>query len=464
VPQALPCTKPGSPELAKRICNSANEANGGAVGASLFFDQGFTGLSVQTYKSNYGTVAEDEVTIGMKSERAAIEGEWRPKSAWLQSVEWQTSQTRYQHTEFEGSQVGTVFANKGHDSRIQLKHKPWTSGVGTWEGVWGLQTEQGQFSADGAEAFAPFSNTRTQALFAIEEFSVGKASFNVGVRREQVSVQSLGNPDPSVERFELGTRKFSPQSYALSSAWQWLPQWRLSANVSRTERAPKDYELFANGPHIATAAWERGQSGLGLEKANSMDVSAQWQQGAHQFKLTAFQSRFANYIGLLGTTEVEEDLPVQVYQGVRAKFSGFEAAGQWRLMQSAGTLDLTWRADAVRAQNLDTDEALPRIAPLRLGASLVHATGPWSSHVGFDWHAAQNRVPEGNLVTPTFTLWHAHVGYKQKVTGAALNWFARINNLSNQWAYSATSILTSTAPGKAPLPGRSLKLGVVASF
>ena len=464
VPQALPCTKPGSPVLAKRICNSANQANGGAVGASLFYDQGFTGLSLQTYKSHYGTVAEDEVTIGMKSERAALEGEWRPTSALFKSVEWQASQTRYQHTEFEGSEAGTLFANKGHDGRIQIKHKPWASGAGNWEGVWGWQTEQGRFSADGAEAFAPFSLTRTHALFAIEEYSVGQASFNVGVRREQVSVQSLGNPDPSVVRFEMGTRKFSPQSYALSSAWQWRPQWRLSANLSRTERAPKDYELFANGPHIATAAWERGQSGLGLEKANSMDVSAQWQQGAHQFKLTAFQSRFANYIGLLGTSEVEEDLPVQVYQGVRAKFSGFEAAGQWRLMQSAGTLDVAWRADAVRAQNLNTDEALPRIAPLRLGASLVHAAGPWSSHLGFDWHAAQNRVPEGSLVTPAFTLWHAHVGYKQKVSGAALNWFARINNLSNQWAYSATSILTSTAPGKAPLPGRSLKLGVVASF
>jgi iron complex outermembrane receptor protein len=43
--------------LAKRICNSANQANGGAVGASLFYDQGFTGLSLQTYKSHYGTVA-----------------------------------------------------------------------------------------------------------------------------------------------------------------------------------------------------------------------------------------------------------------------------------------------------------------------------------------------------------------------------------------------------------------------
>jgi iron complex outermembrane receptor protein len=238
----------------------------------------------------------------------------------------------------------------------------------------------------------------------------------------------------------------------------------LSANLSRTERAPKDYELFANGPHIATAAWERGQSGLGLEKANSMDLTAKWQQGAHDIKLTAFQSHFGNFIGLLGSLEVEEALPVQVYQGVRAKFSGFEASGQWRLMQSKGSLDLTWRADSVRALNLNTNEDLPRIAPLRFGASLVHASGPWSAHLGFDWHAAQNRVPQGSSTTPAFALWHGHVGYRQKVSGSVLNWFARVDNFSNQWAYSATSILTSTAPGKAPLPGRSVKLGVLAAF
>ena len=190
-------------------------------------------------------------------------------------------------------------------------------------------------------------------------------------------------------------------------------------------------------------------------------------------KLTAFQSRFSNFIGLLATGEEKEvdgeTFPVLMYSGVRAKFSGFEASGQWRLMQSAGTLDLTWRADAVRAQNLSTGEALPRISPLRFGSSLVHASGPWNSHLGFDWHAVQNRVPEprGDAIkgaTSAFTLWHAHVGYKQKVSGGVLNWFTRIDNLSNQWAYSATSILTTTAAGKAPLPGRSVKLGVLAAF
>ena len=180
--------------------------------------------------------------------------------------------------------------------------------------------------------------------------------------------------------------------------------------------------------------------------------------------MTAFQSQFSNFIGLLGSSEIEEDLPVQVYQGVRAQFSGVEASAQTRLLQTAGTLDLVLKADAVRASNLTSGEPLPRISPVRLGASLLHASGPWTARFGFDWHAAQDRVPAGSVATESYTLWHGFVSYKQKLSGTTLNWFGKLDNLSNQWAYSATSILTSTAPGKSPLPGRSLKLGVMATF
>ncbi len=464
VPQNLPCSKPGSPALASRICNSASAATGGALGAILFLDRGYVGMSVNSYQSNYGTVAEDEVTIRMRSKRASLEGEWRPDNSLVQSLNFQASQTDYKHTEFEGEHAGTLFANNGQDVRLQLRHQPWRTGSGVWGGVWGWQLEQGQFSAEGVEAFAPFSNTRTMALFMIEEYAVGQTRFNAGVRRENVSVESLGNPDPTVVRFELGRRKLTPQSFASSASWQVLPQWRLSANASRVERAPKDYELFANGPHVATAAWERGNSNLGLEKANSMDVSADWLKGPNQFKLTAFQSKFSNFIGLLGTAEIEANLPVQMYKGVGATFSGLEASSQWRLLQAASTLDLAVKADAVRAHNLSTNEPLPRIAPLRFGLDLIHATGPWRARLGFDWHAAQDRVPTGSVATEAYTLLHGFVSYKQTLTGTSLNWFGKVDNLSNQWAYSATSILTSTAPGKSPLPGRSLKLGVVASF
>lgn len=43
VPVSLACSKPGSPAVANKICNSASETKSGAVGASAFFDQGYIG-------------------------------------------------------------------------------------------------------------------------------------------------------------------------------------------------------------------------------------------------------------------------------------------------------------------------------------------------------------------------------------------------------------------------------------
>jgi iron complex outermembrane receptor protein len=51
-----------------------------------------------------------------------------------------------------------------------------------------------------------------------------------------------------------------------------------------------------------------------------------------------------------------------------------------------------------------------------------------------------------------------------KAGPASLLWFARLDNMGDALAYSATSMLTQTAPGKAPLPGRSMKVGLQASF
>jgi iron complex outermembrane receptor protein len=80
------------------------------------------GASFSSYQSDYGTVAEDEVTIGMKSTRLAIEGELRNLSGFITGVKGQLSQTDYKHTEFEGDEAGTVFKNKGTDFRLTAKH------------------------------------------------------------------------------------------------------------------------------------------------------------------------------------------------------------------------------------------------------------------------------------------------------------------------------------------------------
>jgi iron complex outermembrane receptor protein len=52
-----------------------------------------------------------------------------------------------------------------------------------------------------------------------------------------------------------------------------------------------------------------------------------------------------------------------------------------------------------------------------------------------------------------------------KTGPASLLLYARLDNITNRLAYSSTSVLTTTAfPNAPPLPGRSLKLGLQASF
>ncbi len=473
-PISLACTNPSSPANAKKICNSAADAKSGAVGGTLFFDRGYFGLSTSSFTTNYGTVAEDEVTIDMISRRTALEGEVKLGGI-LQSIKAQLSHTRYTHTEFEGAATGTVFNNSGNDLRLEAKHAKW----GNIEGVVGIQHDGNRFSADGAEAFAPYSRSRSQALFAYEEAKFDWGKLSLGGRLESVKVESFGNP--LVARFAPGSRSFKPASYAAGALVNLSPAWQFTSNLAATQRAPKDYELFADGPHIATAAYEVGNIALSREKSTSIDVGAKWKSGAHHAQINLFTNRFKNYIFLNSTGNTrgadaeinpidadadgvadgsgEDIFPEFAYQQVPARFAGFELSGNWRLMDAASKLDLIWRSDSTRATNGLTGAALPRISPLRLGATLAYTQGPWSARAGLDRYAAAR---DGS--TSGYTLVSAALTYRMKAKDADLLWFARLENAGDKLAYSATSILSTSAPGKAPLPGRSLKVGLQAQF
>jgi iron complex outermembrane receptor protein len=444
--------------MARKICNSASDSNGGALGGSVFFDQGYLGASVSQFNSNYGTVAEDTVTIRMKSERYAIAGELRGLSGPFQSVKLHLGQNTYAHTEFEGPDPGTVFKSSGNDLRLEARHVSW----GGLDGILGLQTDTTDFSAAGEEAFAPFSRTRQTALFSYEEVAFGWGRLSAGLRLEDVNVESFGNPE--IDRFAIGTRSFKPVSSALGALWNVAPGWALTSNLAYSERAPKDYELFANGPHLATDTYEVGDTTLALERSTNLDMGLQWKSGANRFAVSAFVNQFSNYISQVATGAQQDDVDVYAFTQVKARFTGLEASGNLRLLEGKQTLDLELHGDLVRASNSDNGEALPRIAPVRVGATLLWTQGHWNTRVGFNRSAAQTAVPPGQLATEAYTLWTAAASYTTKSGPTQLLWFARLDNATDALAYSASSVLTQTVPGKAPLPGRNVKLGLQISF
>ncbi len=490
VPVVLPCTQANITTNEKRICNSASDIKGEALGGTVFFDKGYLGASTSTYRNTYGTVAEDEVTINMRSKQHTIEGEVKGLTGVFQSVKGQFNASDYAHTELDAGVPATTFKNKGTHFRLESRHTK----LGLLDGVIGLQTENTRFSADGAEAFAPHSKTRHTALFAYEELSLPWGRISFGSRLESASIDSLGNTD--IPRFFVGERKFTPKNYAIGTLVNLTPRWQATSNISWNQRAPKDYELYANGPHIATGAYEVGNPLFGIEKSINLEAGLQWKKGANQFNFNAFTNRFNNYIALestginrdsdgnggdfIGVSDcgdgnsvqsncLAEILPEFSYKPVKARFTGLEIGGTVRLLGVNTTaktsgLDLELRGDLVHAKNLTTGTYLSRITPARMGASLVWTQGAWTSRVGFDRTAQQNRVPAQQNTTAGYTLWNAAVTYRMKTSRSNVVWFAKLENIGDKLAYSPTSILTQTALGKAPMPGRGIKLGVQIYF
>jgi iron complex outermembrane receptor protein len=461
----------GGTERRDRVVNSASHAKGGAAGGSMVWGHGYLGASVDTYRNDYGVVAEEDVTLQMKRDKLALAGEARNLGGPFKLVRGQLQHTDYRHAEVEGTgEIGTTFKNKGTDGRLEAEHVSLALAGGTLRGVLGAQLESMRFSALGEEAFVPTTRTGQAALFAFEELALERLSLTAGARVERARVTSDGDaPEATEPRFGAPqTRRFTTGSMALGAAWKLSPQWQLLGNVARTERAPTYYELFANGVHVATAAYERGDAALGKERGTNVDVALQWKEGAHHAKLSAWASRFANYVALLRTGEPDfvndegEAFPVYAFVGVPARLHGLEAEGQWRLIDTAHQLDVDGRFDLVRAENRNTGEPLPRIAPARLTLGATYTLAGWSARAEVQRVARQTRVAADDVPTDGYTLVNLSASYRLRWAAADALLFARIDNAGNTLAYNASTI-GSVRP-LAPLPGRRLMAGLRVAF
>jgi iron complex outermembrane receptor protein len=378
----------GSTERRTRVANSASRASGGAVGGSLVWDRGYLGASVDTYRNDYGIVAEDDITIEMRREKLALAGEVRMPDAFITTLRGQAASTDYQHQEIEGDgSVGTTFKTRGSDARVEAVHKALSIGAGRLEGTIGGQVESSRFSALGEEAFVPSTRTRQSAAFLVERWTLGQGGhLSAGMRAERVRVQSDGDAEGAGAQFgPAQVRSFSPGSASLGAVLNLSPQWQLSSHWAYTERAPTSYELYANGVHAATSAYERGDPQQALERGRNLDVALGWKGGDHNFKVSVFDSRFSNYIALQATGEpdfVDDEggtVPIFAFRGVRARLYGLELEGTWRAWTGVRTVDIDAKLDLVRGSNEDSGEALPRLgrgpARERTDPRAVHGYG-----------------------------------------------------------------------------------------
>lgn len=449
--------------VSDRVRNSAARAEGGALGASWADADGHLGLAVDGVRQRYGVTVEPDVSIQLRRERVQLGGERRRLPGPFEQLAFSASTTRYRHLEVEGDgEVGTRFASRGQEWRLQARQRP----LGAWQGVLGVQAERLDFSARGAEAFVPATQTHSLALFTLQEADLGAWRLQAGARTERVRVASDGDGDADAASPRFGqaaVRRFAPASASLGATWQPAPGWALGVTLGHTERAPAYYELFANGLHLASAAFERGDADLGTERSRHAGATLEWRAGPQRAKLSVYQTRFSRYLALSASgrelsTAAGETLPEYRFEAVPARLAGFEVETRWRLLERPWRLDLSADADAVRGTDLARGQPLPRIAPRSLQLGLDLGAGPWAAGMGLRHAARQDRVPATDQPTPGYTMLNLWARWRLPVGAAAATAFVRLDNATDRLAYNAVAVPTIRA--LAPLGGRALTAGV----
>jgi len=469
---------PLAQESRDRLINSDSEAHGGALGASLALEHGHIGFSYSVFDNLYGTVAEPGVRIDQNSNRWDFSSEIGEMDTFVNRVKVRAAHTDYMHQEIEDGEIATTFKNRGLETSIEVGHVP----IGRFSGVVGFQLQNSQFEALGDEAFVPGNSTKSKALYIYEELplDIWKAEdlkLSFGARTEHVEIESEGGA-----RFgDASLADFNPYSAALGALYALNEQWSLATNLSHNERAPSYFELYANGPHLATAQYEVGDSDLEKERSNGVDVQLRWKADKHSFKVGAYYTRFSNFISLSSTgrsigldgeldpddanndgiadVSLEEILPEAQFLAVPAVFKGLEAEAKFHIYEGRGDLDLNLRADYVHATNRDTGDPLPRISPLRLGFGLDYAFQRFSSRLELLHAFKQDRTAPNELETDGYTQVNALMAYRLPST-FHLEAFAKANNLLNQEIREHSGFLKDIAP----LGERSLLLGLRGEF
>lgn len=459
--------------------------------------------------------AADGVKLDVDMTRYQVAGEWHSPIEGITNITFAAGYTDYQHSEIEAGQIGTVFSNEATDIRMAAYHK----GIGDWHGVLGVQFNDGSYVAEGEEAYTPTTDSNSYAIFLVEQKRIEDVTIELGARIER-NEYSAGYVDIALAaqhddadhtghfhdaqdvEYYLGDYSFTNFSGSVGFNWEYTQGESVAVTVSHSERAPSHQELFSAGQHLATQSYDLGlvyaisdHGWLGeslqsveQEVSTNLDVTLRKYTGDWGYTASFFYNQSNDYIyqsntGLIAEAsehdhgaesepdvhddhadELLEDnhdheesaaLPIFAFRQSDATLYGFEIEAFYDVSEA---LRLSAFTDYTRAKL--SNEDLPRIPPLRVGAGLDYQVGSWNADVSVTYYDEQDKTAPNETATDDYVLLDASVQYEFNKSNVDWIFYVRGENLTDEEARVHTSFLKSLAP----LPGRNLTIGMRAVF
>ena len=492
-------------EAHNKVENSYGDSSSFGFGGARHWDGGFAGISFSHYENTYGVPGAEHAIIELESDRFEARSEFEVSgSDLLQAVELKFGYGDYLHSEAhleeheEGHPPGeeeeegpTKYLREGFETRIALKHE-----IGNLRGVFGLHGLFDELKIDGEESiFAGGENNVTNqkygnitneeaqklAIFLIEEFDLSESTLlNAGIRLEGFDRDlDTNGTEPDFDDTSL--------SASIGFSHELSEGWNLSSNLNYAERLPDTAELYSYGAHHATHSFEIGDPSLGKETAVGIEVILRRTIGKVTGQLSAFHTKFDDYIFTHATGEHREvghdghteELPEMQYEAVDAEFQGLEAELDWLALENQGwSLLLSSYGDVLRGKNKTDNIHLPRVAPARLGVGFeiqadklrfgldltrVFKQDRIPVHEGHEGHEGhEEEENHGHEATDAYSLLNAYAAYDLNIGDSVGEVFVRGFNLTDELGYNHTS--PESIKSYAPLPGVNVEIGLKFDF
>lgn len=448
--------------------NTASETWTAGFGAALINDTSNFGVSYSHYDSLYGVPiryatlpgqGEESPRIDIVQNRVDVRAAVDTGGDLIKEIRFRAGAANYRQFELEpDGAIATTFTNRGLEGRLEIVQAK----RGALIGASGVQFSQRNFDVIGDEAFLPRSATTQLGLFTQQQIDLGAFKAEAGVRYELTD--HAARPLAGDNRFFGGGRHFDAFSGAIGASYGFNDTVRLGVNLSRTERAPSAEELFANGSHAGTQAYELGNPDFGLERSWGLEGTLHIHSDRFSIDASAYYNWFTDYIAdnqvnqsicevAAAPSGRDVDLPCfQLSQG-DARYYGFEIDGSVKVAQiGAYAVNIDALGDYVHA-TLVGQGPVPRIPAGRILGGVEAQSDLLSARVEAEHVFTQDRLAAFETVTQDYTVVNVSFAVSPFANKKTTLTFSA-NNLFDVEARRHASFLKDFAP----LAGRDIRL------
>lgn len=282
-----------------------------------------------------------------------------------------------------------------------LAHHTLTDAVNGTIGVSGMAQSS---SSAGPIFIVPSATIDNLGAFAFEQGTWGPLSITAGARAD---TRHLSTDSISGAQFRADSRNWSALSGDVGAMFHVTPELALLANYGAGWRAPTLFDLYTNGPNLAEARFEIGDSTLETERSHDLDGGVRWASTRVRAEATVFSNLINGFIYTTPTQQAINGLQVYRHVQADARLNGAELSAA---ADVAEPLTLRASYDFVNGTDRRTDTPLPLMPPPRtiVGAELHSSHLSWAETASFgvevEHDATQTRLSPVDFPTSGYTL------------------------------------------------------------